>query len=102
MLLQATIFKRMDWAESVFFPALNAKLSDAEKAKFAADLDSLRASSTLPTRPHPLAGPSATGPAKLMHPLTGLLDRAADKIVGRDVSGGAGGGVSQSASGSSR
>lgn len=86
----------------MLFPALNAKLSDSEKAKFQSDLASLWAGSTLPTRPHPLAGPSATGPAKIMHPLTGLLDRAADKISGRDVSGvtgGGAGGVSQSASG---
>jgi hypothetical protein len=43
------------------------------------------AASTAPTLPHSLVGPSHGLPSKIAHPVTGVLDRAMDKLSGRDT-----------------
>lgn len=70
--------------EEHWFALLRSQMSAPDLATLAATLRS--AASTAPTRPHSLVGPSHALPARMAHPIAGVLDRGVDKLTGRDVS----------------
>ncbi len=65
--------------EAVWWPAVMRVLSLGDVKKLAADLEAHRYSA--PTAPHPF-GPSTSTAAKILHPLTGFVDRLVDTVTG--------------------
>jgi len=71
--------------EEQWFSLLRRSMSASELSTLASTIRSESASGMAVTRPHSVAGPSRVTAAAVTHPIAGMIDRAADKITGRDA-----------------
>lgn len=78
--LATTEAEHLTAEETLYFPALNDKLSKTEKVELYERL--VAAKKFAPTHPHP-SRPDNPTMAKLMHPIEGAIDRAVDSVMGR-------------------
>jgi hypothetical protein len=88
--MKSVLLTHIDYEENVSFPALRRGLTAEQSSKLFDKMVAMQKSGMLPTRPHPIAGPSASLPAKIMHPGAAVVDKIADAITGRDASAEAG------------